>query len=1540
MMLAAVGAFVPACGGDPTQDSSWAGTCVRNAELLSTATRCNRDDDCPCGSACDLGTCASACTANKDCASGTVCDSYGRCTLAARANLPIPIGASLDGVERTSAPDGGAARPPVPATNGVLRLERSTIDLLAPTATTTFRISAETRDLERLRVAANPGIEIDCGDGKFVDECRFGPLPLSAGPKAILVRAKGDWPTADIRSGVMVYADTSHLELGVVKHGQPTADVPQRDGVYTGTAWLVGAGMKARTQEDTLPPELARLRLTIRATVFPQAEGKYTVALEDERGTVFPAGAVGTLSVTQGGDTWDLTVPSMQYLGDDVDAPSATALDIHASEQMVAGTFSDGVLSGDIVSRFDGITTAEYAPFARWRISLGRTGPVPAGATKPAPKERLVSNVQTRAMAQFAEEATVQAAIPTFGALVSPSEQAIATVCTPKSGQTVRKFLSTQDRRGDLRCDPDGDQKAFAPSVGALVDRGAYIDDCLAALDPKKPEDTAWDDVAAPHSCASRARAVAAIASALQVDRNRAFGNATTPDLPASRLGTRFLQQWLAMESVTGADPNRIATLGPLLPAGPSLDRLRYYSQYGNAFSALKSSIGAWDVVLHPRVATALAAMSPTALNAPDYRKDFAPNGDIVGGEQTLGLPVNIIATLTSQLEGVGGLVDALRNQRITSRDAQLYAEEVKRFMPRNVVLFAMAQGLRDSARSESTPAWEDMWITSRAKYGVALGKIGDDLRALESNQNALGIEEGDLPLYRLGDQEGVGRRFSAVSDSLLGREDLRDPAIASVLIDQAKNAELLARDSFVKVLERDYETELQAAATDRNVEAMKRHYGEQITSLCIFDDYSTFTVLDHANEIDSDTCFIDPACLPSPEEKAARALKSALSYKVCLFSKFRSKLGDAISLGSRTLDSQVDGVAGSFRADAPLPELSASLIAALEAENAAAPGSRSKPLANLPPNVDSEALLEMRNLCDAAKALSEAARPTSSPASCATTDDCPVGLVCNGKRKECTKPESMPRECYRGSMGEALLAVQAAATELEIAHEELNEYTQNYELALKSCAILEDAADEADERNKAYNRKMSALASIKLAADIAEKAASVAREVIDGGPELRGAFSKGATTALGIIEVASFAVGSSMQVGMDELTREHEADAESYERRANLEVCRNDAEAAMVGSKAAALRVERASQEVFNLMHNFLFLKITLETAIQEGVTAVKAEEARSLLPADVDYWLDDNVDLFSQRMRRARRALYLAVLGVEYELQMSSAERANILAAQRADELETILARLRDSVRRGAPAGGGNPTELVSVLSLRKNILRLTGREGMPNGWQQLGEVERFQRLLVSPEFAVYDAEGTYVGQEIPFSLQPLAPSSLREAAGIPLFSGLSCAERLWSVNASILGHNIMVGSDTSLATLQLRKRNTFQSQWCGTAPSDKPLQVASTRPAQNLFVDPLSASSWGSDPVLTALTNTSEASAFSWATVQARLNVDQRTLEAKAYADGQSTGLAGRGAFGDYTLFIPRTTQSVNGSPGLALERVEDVLIRLDYVAAERQ
>ena len=70
-----------------------------------------------------------------------------------------------------------------------------------------------------------------------------------------------------------------------------------------------------------------------------------------------------------------------------------------------------------------------------------------------------------------------------------------------------------------------------------------------------------------------------------------------------------------------------------------------------------------------------------------------------------------------------------------------------------------------------------------------------------------------------------------------------------------------------------------------------------------------------------------------------------------------------------------------------------------------------------------------------------------------------------------------------------------------------------------------------------------------------------------------------------------------------------------------------------------------------------------------------------------------------------------------------------------------------------------------------------------------------------------------------------------------------------------------------------------------------------------------------------------------------MQPYLNVSRAEFEKEDYSQGATTELAGRGLYGDYALFIPAGALSVDGSEGLRLDKIEDILLRLDYVSVAK-
>lgn len=1504
-LVALVSVALPvACSdSEPSTGTTFSPVCTRAPALIGDGRACLLDEDCPCGTFCGLGTCSFDCEDASDCNSGQVCDDFGRCSVPELANLPPDVG-NTD--------------------RGLLLVDRTLVELLDADAVQQARVQARFEPLPEVRVSAD-GVEIACGTTTaFGSECRIDDVVPGQPPLPIQIRRiqAGEAPTEDVRGEVVVHAAGQRHVIGVRIPGTPASPAVTRVGVFEGVARLVGAGLTARTVADALPEQLQRFNLPIRIEVYPEVSGTFAVRMFETRGAVFPPGTVGTLSVDNA-RRWTLQTVSNPLIRGEADDPRA--VQINVAGRMDDATFRDGLLDGDFFAVLEGLAPAGREPFLRWRISVSRTGDLPAAAVAPViPADPDRIDVEARARALFPEEIAV-ANMPGFGSAGGGAAAAVRALCAPSADR-----LSTAvDINGDLVCADAGgtSMRAFGVERGRLADRATFLLNCLSSLEPLAAP--VLGDATEAGECFDRTRAVYALAAATGVDRNRAFGQGA-PDDQSSRLALRLVQQWVNLQAFVGVEPSRVHRVAVIAPQGPTLDALSAFASNDSLFDGLLASIAGWDLVVHPRISAALVAMSPEVLAEPDYRASFG--GREQGGTQALGLPVSMLYALTAQIDGLNEIVEDLRFERTSQSGAQRLEETLARFLPRSAVVFALAQGLYDAARSIAVPDdWDDQWQTVRQQYGVSLNRMLRNLELLEAGVNPMGIDELDLPLYRLGDQQGTIDRFSAVSDALLGREDRLEPAIAPTLVTQAQDAVLLARESITALIARDLTQTIQTSETDRRLEAINRHYGEQIASLCGDPSFNALTLLSMADQIDPNTCWLAPGCGFDEQDVRERINLADLGYQVCVAAKLREAYGDAVSTGQATLDRQVDSVSGGFSADTPFFSIDG--IMSVISGFASAFGGVSQPRVNLPDGIDADVARRAESLCESGRQATLAARPTEVPTSCMTTDDCPVDYLCGQSTSTC-EPDTAVADpsCFYGSLGELAVAQQAAGTDITIARSELQEFSERYDNAMRGCILLAQGNDAIERAIQSHNATMDELGSARLAADIAANTAAAAKDAFS----LSKPSSAIGSVLFGAAESAAKSASDTISFRMEQAERAHSLTMAAVENAAEERICYNEAEAELVGARTAALRIRRQAQELARYIVEFQNLKITLGALLSEGVAALENERARRVSPAQIDYWLDDNLALFDLRMRRARRAMYLAVLTVEYEYQFSSLERSAVLAATVPDELEGVLARLRDEVRRGAPSGGGNPTELLTVVSLRRNLLQLADRKD-DGRRHELSQSERFRRIVSSPKFAVYDDDGRYVGQEIPFTIQPFGALRLGDAGAIPLLSGLNCAERLWSVNASVLGSDLMNRTDTTIVSLQIRKRNTFSSQWCDGRESSE-AQVATTRPSRNLFVDPFSANSWGADRELSQLTDTREVTGFSRATVQARINVTQEELERESFSDGDSTALAGRGVFGDYTLFIPATAQSIEGSAGLRLENVEDVLIRLDYVAAE--
>lgn len=466
-----------------------------------------------------------------------------------------------------------------------------------------------------------------------------------------------------------------------------------------------------------------------------------------------------------------------------------------------------------------------------------------------------------------------------------------------------------------------------------------------------------------------------------------------------------------------------------------------------------------------------------------------------------------------------------------------------------------------------------------------------------------------------------------------------------------------------------------------------------------------------------------------------------------------------------------------------------------------------------------------------------------------------------------------------------------------------------------------------------------------RLTAKVGKQAIPMVGAIASGGlgSFVMGKLSADSITSMGG-SIFDFASGKILalqeqQLGIAQLQKAQEWFVAEFQQQITNTLCFNDAEMHLVGADTQLKRIERAKLDLSRALLKFQNNQKVLDRLIVEGRRRVQNEKARDRASLWNNIWEDlyegnkaehaGKVSAHRTNMRRAQRMLYLVVRAVEYEWQVSSKYGPEVLKATTPAQLETVLTAIRADIGTGG-IGGQPPEDRHVELSLKKQLLQLAGREGWPVGQHTLSDTRRFQALLTSPRYAHYDKSGAYDGQLIPFSIAPLGVLSLGDAGSIPILAGSQCGERIWSVNMTLHGENLMTDGAT-YTSVQLLKKNTFYSQWCSDPGSGAPLQMSSVRPSLNLFNDPVEGGSVG-----TSNTNESE---YARALVDAYFNVSRADFEKESYSEGSSEELAARALYGGYALFFPKERLSIDGSSGLRLNRIEDILLRFDYVSAAK-
>jgi hypothetical protein len=232
----------------------------------------------------------------------------------------------------------------------------------------------------------------------------------------------------------------------------------------------------------------------------------------------------------------------------------------------------------------------------------------------------------------------------------------LLTCLSGASTTPLDRAAALHPRGGDLDC--------VAPAVGAkgsvatraelateaqTVRAGDVAAACLADLahlqDPVPAPATLQSLFATDAGCLDAPRHLVALEYATEVDRQRALGLSTTIDPRDSRYAHRLAQQWLDVHALIASEGNqRLAVPDPALtglsglPALPAGDEL------------LGRSLDGWNVLLHPRFATALVNLPDEVLLAPDYRAPLRTVPSVADHAQPTGLPVAMLRTLEVQL--------------------------------------------------------------------------------------------------------------------------------------------------------------------------------------------------------------------------------------------------------------------------------------------------------------------------------------------------------------------------------------------------------------------------------------------------------------------------------------------------------------------------------------------------------------------------------------------------------------------------------------------------------------------------------------------------------------------------------------------------------------------------------------------------------------------------------------------------------------------------------------------------------------------------
>jgi len=949
--------------------------------------------------------------------------------------------------------------------------------------------------------------------------------------------------------------------------------------------------------------------------------------------------------------------------------------------------------------------------------------------------------------------------------------------------------------------------------------------------------------------------------------------------------------------------------------------------------------------------------------------------------EQPIGVPPVILETATAYLRTLEAYLEKIARQSYgapaDASPSNSRAAALRRFgTGMRLVLAAeqMAAGINQKAGACPTSTnpncdyIKGRFESAATELRTVRARVIAQAEIIRTGRNPFNIPEDDVPLF-FGDPTGANSRFFASSDYLINGWAI--PAVT-----QAQSYLDAARGGWIAQMQAKVQDELNQHNRDQEISQLMSKYGSPILANCgnlqVRDDKGDLKLLDSTEvipyyvkagaDVDSGSCYIDRACTGDEGLDGKIALREALvnafwnpdrslnngqgeavhaqdepgrdgflgsffiRSEVCKLTFFDETLPNNKFIGmvkqwcpgnvafnptgANWCSIAYDAVDGNMYMSTPNSGFIPLAAFYGPIKRADAGNHKFYELATNAPGPDDN----IYNFDDIRSNITQYGHygetlvaPVSQVFTIKGTPYCAGGYKPYLLHADYPRPSraALPGRCYKGALGVSFHQVQANLLRIRRAKEVLDSGQKGAQDTMELCAKIDSNGMKlAVFRGHYLNMK----------------------EAYDDMSKFTGSIEKGVQAG---IQSGNFVVGWATAVGNfakswffndDDIKKEAE-EFETMQMKFALEEksqeCWNTFRAQRRALATAMTDVQIASTELQVQAAQFRNLGGQNDLNMQEGRAVLKREQESPLSSLGHHFWVDEKVEQFRKEFEWSRRLAFLAMRAVEYEFQQSLPFRSQIVAATTPAQLQDVMIGLQQE-QAARTINRRRPEEASVVVSLRDDVLGIADRSGDPTGERNWTPAERFASRLWDDRYAFRDSDGEYLGQAIPFTLGPIGVLETR------------CGERLWRATATIQGDGIEQSAPG--ASVLLLKRNTFSSQYCNgkSPPGVNSSGAVAAGPAMQVGVIHTTAQLFRPG----ANVDLSDADQFTASLLYPWFNVRRTDFYRTGFRDGASEELAGRGLYGDYVLLFPKQVLE----DGMALDKVEDVLLRLDYLSVD--